>query len=690
MRTRTVIVGLVGLVVLVSVLVPALLVSDSAVNDDLVLTSTLQPFDGCEELLEYYQDAALDLVGPYGLGFPLGVVADGAERAMAVDDAGAGEDSAVAAPAPEAPAGTAEQAVGPGETGTNVQESGVDEPDIVKTDGSLALAVARGDLQVVDLTGAQPELVGSLPLPGGWDQELLIDGDRALVLTRTDAFRPLPMRGGLRDLPAPPSGGGGPTSTVSLVDLSDPAEPRIESTLTLDGDYRSARMVEGVARIVIHSPPAGLAFTAPETGGLRAEREATERNREVIRSSAVEDWLPWSVVEDGDGRAVSEGPLLDCERVRHPQEFAGLATLSVLTVDPDGPLEPGEAAGVVADGETVYASTDRLYVATSSWGSWRPLPAEGSRPEQVTTEIHAFDLSDPATAPYLASGAVRGHLLNQYSMSAHEGHLRVAVTEQPDWWPSAEGAASESSVVVLAEQDDELVEVGRVGGLGRTERIYAVRYLGDLAAVVTFRQTDPLYVLDLSDPTAPRLEGELKIPGYSSYLHPVGDDLLLGVGQDADDAGRVLGVQASLFDLSDRSAPERIAQVTFGEGSSEVEHNPRAFLYWPPEGLAVLPLQTYDFDERTGVDSGFSGAVALAVESRDLREKGRLSHEPAAESADDPGVGVAPGEPMPFSPTQEPIRRALVVDGVLYTLSERGLAAHDLDTLAETGFARFT
>lgn len=688
MRTRTVVAGLIAVAAMA---IPVVLISIGGSGDDadggldggpagdLVLASSLQPFGDCDALLEYYQEAALDLVGPYGLGGGFGYAGDG-------DIPETGEERAVAADATAPAADPGYEAVGPGETGTNIQEAGVDEPDIVKTNGSLALAVARGNLQVVDLTGAQPELASTLPLPGGWGQELLLDGNRLLVLARADGFhRPLPTveRGAARgtSLPAP---AGGPTSTLSLVDLSDPATPVVESTLTLDGDYRSARMMDGVARIVIHSSPVYLPFTSPETGGLRAEREATERNRDVIRSSAVEDWLPWSVVEDGRGRVVSEGPLLDCDRVRHPQEFSGLATLSVLTVDLDGPLEPAGGTAVVADGETVYASTDRLYVATSTWGSWRPLPAGASAPNDVTTEIHAFDVSDPTTASFIASGSVPGHLLNQYAMSARDGYLRVAVTEQPEWWPGGGGEASESAVLVIAEDDDGLVEVGRVGGLGRTERIYAVRYLDDLAVVVTFRQTDPLYVLDLSDPRAPRLEGELKIPGFSSYLHPVGDDLLLGIGQDADEEGMVLGVQASLFDLSDRNAPERLAQLTFGTGFSEVEHNPRAFLHWPATGLTVVPLEIWEYDETTQKDSGFSGAVAFSLDGRELREDARLTH--AALGRAEPPEDAAL---EPFRGWSEPIRRALVVDDVLYTMSERGLAAHDLETLTETAFVRF-
>ena len=129
-------------------------------------------------------------------------------------------------------------------------------------------------------------------------------------------------------------------------------------------------------------------------------------------------------------------------------------------------------------------------------------------------------------------------------------------------------------------------------GLGKGERIYAVRFLGDAGYVVTFRQVDPLYTLDLSRPGTPRVVGELKIPGYSAYLHPVGEDLLIGVGQDATAEGRQLGTQVSLFDVSNLASPARLDQRKLAAaGSSEAEWDHHAFLWWAPAKLAVIPLR---------------------------------------------------------------------------------------------------
>ncbi|WP_344982410.1 beta-propeller domain-containing protein, partial [Streptosporangium fragile] len=197
------------------------------------------------------------------------------------------------------------------------------------------------------------------------------------------------------------------------------------------------------------------------------------------------------------------------------------------------------------------------------------------------TEVHRFDITAPGAPRYVSSGKVPGRLLNQYSLSEHEGHLRVATT-------STSGRSSSSAVYVL--RADTLGKVGEVGGLGNGERIYSVRFIGPVGYVVTFKQVDPLYTLDLRDPAAPGKTGELKITGYSAYLHPAGDGRLIGVGQEASEQGRTLGTQVSLFDVSDPANPRRLSQLFQKDSGSEAEWDPHAFLYWAKTGTAVLPL----------------------------------------------------------------------------------------------------
>ena len=180
----------------------------------------------------------------------------------------------------------------------------------------------------------------------------------------------------------------------------------------------------------------------------------------------------------------------------------------------------------MSGGDTVYASQDNLYVATQQWVEWESLDENRARGEasSMKTYIHKFDISDPDRTGYLASGEVEGFLLSQFSMSEYEGNLRVASTNVPTWWwwGNTPGVR-EPCRRAIAETANELEIVGSVGGFGEGEQIFAVRFQGDVGYVVTFRQTDPLYTVDLSDPTSPAVVGELKILGYSSYLHPLGD-----------------------------------------------------------------------------------------------------------------------------------------------------------------------
>ena len=215
-----------------------------------------------------------------------------------------------------------------------------------------------------------------------------------------------------------------------------------------------------------------------------------------------------------------------------------------------------------------------------------------------------------------------------------------------------------------------LYPLGKVGGLGQGERIYAVRFIDDVGYVVTFRQVDPLYTIDLSNPAAPKVLGELKIAGYSSYLHPVGKDLLLGIGQGASDAGLRQGTQLSLFDVSNPAKPARVQNAQLAQGSnSTAEYDHHAFLYWPKTKLALVPVSIYD--DQSGTP--FFGAIGFSVDPKDgIDELGRIQH-PVPD-----GWNVAPG-----------IDRSVVVGNRVLTISTEGTASNDLNSLGAAGFVGF-
>ena len=644
---------------------------------ELASASSLQAFDDCDELLGYFREQATS--GDAGVGV-LGVAVEedaafataGGEGAESGDASAGGSAPSPTVSGPDSPARAAADSEAEGAfSGTNLQEVDVDEPDTVKTDGEVIVAVVGREVHVIEPGDAGPRLLGTITLEQEGSSELLLAGDRATVLTR--AY-------GAPDAPASTSSGArvpGPgtvLTVVTTVDISDPAEPRIAESRTFEGDYVSARMTGTLARLVLRSSPS-LGYPEPsvfEQGDVETWVE------EAVAEAPLDAWLP----DDDDG------PLVACDAVARPEEPAGVGTTTVVTIDVAASLEPLGATAVVANAETVYASAERLYVATTDWGggccrTGMPMPIDGDgrgasssvdssmpAPEPVTTDLHAFDITGPTT-PYLGTGRVTGRLLNSFSLSEHEGVLRVATTvDSPDG-----STPSESAVVTLVEEAGALVERGRLAGLGTTEQIYAVRYQGDIGYVVTFRQTDPLYTIDLSDPARPTLLGELKIPGFSAYLHPAEEGRLIGVGQDASAEGRTLGSQVSTFDVSDLAAPAEEDRISFPDAHSPVEYEHRAFLWWAPERVAVVPMEIYPFDEVSGSPAGqqFTGAVAVDVaEDGTLDERGRVTHQPH----------VGPERYAAVS-------RSLVVGDTLYTLSEAGILASDLRTMADEGWLAF-
>ncbi|GGM30052.1 hypothetical protein GCM10011608_13350 [Micromonospora sonchi] len=587
---------------------------------------SLAYFDSCADALTELRAAATAAVGPYGftdedtlLGDRAALSADSSARTFADAQNKAG-------PAPGAHHST-----------TNNHETGVDEPDLVKTDGRRIVTATAGMLRVVDPVDRR--LIGKLDLTGGreelrWaEHPLLLLGDRALVLAEdalgpADGFRSIRRVGATRLL---------------LVDLT--GAPRVLGTYRIQGSVVDARLTGGTARVVVR---AGTRLDFPlDVEG--SDRVRTERNRRVIARAGVEAWLPeyeWTAAgERHTGR-------VGCDRLSRPKRMTGSSTLTVLSFDLTADrLGDGDPVGVVADADTVYGTATSLYLAGQ-----RPMPmtlASRGRPSPAdqVTEIYQFDTGTPGPPRFLAAGSVPGWLINQYALSEWDGHLRVATTTGDLW---GEGRTSESAVRVLRREGSALVPTGMVGGLGRGERIYSVRYLGPVAYVVTFRQTDPLYSLDLADPAAPRVTGELKITGYSAYLHPLPDARLLGVGQEANLDGRTEGVQVSLFDVRDPARPTRLDQWHLPRAWSRAEHDPHAFLYWPDTGLLAIPVN--------------DGVRLLRVTGDTISEIGEVTH---------PAVRQDGGDQSTWSP---PVRRSLMIGDVLWTVSEAGLRATDPTT----------
>ena len=583
------------------------------------------------------------------------------------------------APVAGAPTTSGGSGAGTSYSTTNDQEQGVDEPDIVKTDGSTIFSLQGDTVRAVDVTGSAPRLAGSLALPSNVSaSSLLLDGSRLIVIGQSYP-RPVPLGVGARSGVAIAPGAvvlpgrfWQAQTVLTEVDVSDPAKMAITRMMTVDGNFVDARQNGSSARFVIESTPAAIAYPA--------------------QAAAARSWVPARRFHSLLTRRRYTVPVARCNEIRRPVQFSGLGIVTILTVDLGKGLFATDSTAIMANPQIVYGSATSLYLATERWID--PATPYSVVPQSDSTVIDRFDLSDPAKATYAGSGEVPGYVLNQYSLSEFGGDLRVASTSRPIWWAGMEpNADSQSYVTELGIGASGLSEVGQISGLGEGQQIYSVRFVQDVGYVVTFRRVDPLYTLALSDPSAPRVVGQLELEGYSSYLHPLAHGLLLGVGNDVGATNEPSGGMLELFDVSVPAAPRLVAKTTLGAGSSTpVQYDHHAFLYWPATGLAVLPVEIYQpvavgpavpgaasaptapvpccTRSTTTTGQPFTGAIGFTISSTGIAELGRISHDPID--------GYTPQ-----------IERAVVVGTHLYTLSQAGLMSSDLPTLARQSFVAF-
>jgi hypothetical protein len=622
----------------------------------------LHTFASCDDLVSYVRARAPRLAREYGFS-------TGYARGEPIAQVGA-EDSAAASPATPST---------PDHSETNNQEAGVDEPDVVKTDGQRMFVLDGGSsLRVLDVSGDKPRLVTTFALPSAWASGMLLEGDRLLVLGEPAT----PVRGGQAAPDAPLNMPESGTQAI-LLDVKDLAAPRILERYVVSGWMLGARLTGTTVRLVTDDEPNLALRVDALPARATSVRQVRAAWRKALRASTQTAWLP-RMRHHRPHRTTLRGAAVGCDDVSRPSEYSGVGTVTVTTFDVEAGLTPVDTDSILATGGTIYASPTALYVATArqldpSWYS------SDAPPPPVDTVVHRFDTSSPTSTTYAGSGQVRGTVLNQFAMSELDGVLRIATTELPPWWTGElpEGTRSQSFVTTLQLRDGRLEQLGRLGGLGTDERIYATRFIGDRAYVVTFRQVDPLHVVDLSDPAHPTLRGELHIAGYSAYLHPVGDHLLLGIGQDANEEGRVKGTQVSLFDVSDPDAPRRLSVLQLPGGWSDAEWDHHAFLWWDATALGVMPVSLPPA-EGDNDGYGFVGALAVrATAEGGVREIGRIANEPIVfEQPAPPGPDAGATDGAVSQSMPSPIVRAVVVRDALLTISGSGVRSSSLGALA--------
>jgi uncharacterized secreted protein with C-terminal beta-propeller domain len=514
---------------------------------------------------------------------------------------------------------------GPSHSDTNTQVNGVDEADFVETDGRYIYTARGGQLTIVD-TGDLS--VASQAQLSGYAVGQYLSGDRLTVVTQTGSGWYGPM---VRPAPGYHWGPWTPQTTVTVYDITDRAAPVVVTQTTFDGDYQSSRSVDGVVYLVLGRsvnlpapaytetvrPPKGdpiylydgpavnsTQLDAPTLsakimppypgGGPTVYRTYETWDQYVARVgySIVEDSLPHVYSVDAEGNLTDLGVLAGAEDIVRPQSGDQSSLVTVVTVDSaaaegNSSFSDSVATMVSGWGSAVYMNQGALYVATSqgrdTGSGW-------------TTDTHIDRFTASGTElEWGGSGTVSGTLINQFAMDEKDGYLRVATqTNDSSIVDGVWRNEQSSGVYVFDTAGGTLTQVGSLTGLAPGEHLYAVRYEGDTAYLVTFLQTDPLFVIDMSDPQNPILLGELVIPGFSNYLQSVGDGLLLGIGQEREPGTWNTHLIASLFDITDPSTPIQIDRDFLDAdsqwSSSEAQFDHHALLYSAEDGLLVVPV----------------------------------------------------------------------------------------------------
>ncbi len=511
---------------------------------------------------------------------------------------------------------------------TNIQVSGVDEQDVAKTDGEHMFIVARNEVTIVKAHPADGmEVVATLTvadvLGSELDEDVRIDvsglflfEDRLVVVWTLNSYSYWMLyldesEYSNEDIYRDRSG-------LSVFDIEDIGNPRLVHSFGVSGNLLATRMIGDVVYLVAQSN---------------------------IFWYDSECFLPrsWSG-DDPSDLSVSE--VFHDAGTKASDAFLNLMSLDVA----NGRHE--EISVVTGFASTVYMSLDSLYVSFQKWsGSLLLVDGEAvaERESTTMTTIHKISVDGLSMAP-VASGDVKGWLLNQFSMDEKDGLLRVATTTS---WTTPENC-----VYVLSSN---LSAVGSLEGLAPTERIYAARFIDDTLYLVTFLQVDPLFVIDLRDPASPKVLGELKIPGFSSYLHPMGDDHLIGIGREDG------SVKISLFDISTPANPVEVDSYLVGSNSyTEASYDHKAVLFYQERGMLVIPITTYDLNELTGLyDTMCQAWVFNVSEESGVSLWGIVDH-----SLDD---------------SHNAVMRALYIGETLYTISSQLVKANSLIDLSEEG-----
>jgi uncharacterized secreted protein with C-terminal beta-propeller domain len=506
-------------------------------------------------------------------------------------------------------------------SGSTLQEQGVDEEDLLKTDGSMIYGLSAPAKKVVayqrDTTGAIKQTASLNLASSNYSSGMyLLSQAKKLVLIGTSSTAAFPSTIPTTTAPAPalaiyPSYIQSKIA-ISLIDTTSPTTLAVGSTISIDGNLVGSRVIGTVLYLA-------TSFQVP----IPSTNEAIDalKTVDVLPKIQIDSNTPIPLVAETDCYV----------QAKNASNSSTITTITAIDLSTAALVRNSRC--FVGGSEAIYVSEKSVYVATTRYSYALPSSASSTStattavstaiwayPADIKTDIHKFSINN-LNVNYKASAEVKGHLgwqQNQksYRMSELGDDLRIitfigelgwnfAPTIDPSASKAAGVAPSPATLTILREVGAELKTMGTLPNSKRpepiglpNEQIYAVRFLGNKGFVVTFRRADPLYVLDLSDATDPKTVGELKTPGFSNYLFPVGSNLLLGVGQDASSTGRAQGVKIGLIDISDLTNPKEIATRIIGKSgsASAVDSGAHGINMYSTNGITrvTLPIRVHE------------------------------------------------------------------------------------------------
>lgn len=519
---------------------------------------------------------------------------------------------------------------------TNVQVEGVQEGDIIKNDGKYIYIKTGEKLKIIDSNPLNPKIVSTVNVPENTSiSEIYISGNKLVVIGQNNYYyimkeyekSAVPAEDKTVDYIMPPRYYDDRTN-VLVYDISNVEKPVLQRELLLDGNYLSGREINGY-----------LYMVTTKYLNIYYDRQDVS--------------LPYytNVLKNEKHEFTYDDIKYFPNYIDSRYMYTAGINLNDSSVEPDVDVYLGGS-------DTIYVSEDSLYAAVADYSyDYNIKQTELYSPGYSTsTVVYKYEL-EKGNINVATQGEVPGTIINQFSMDEHEGMLRIATTTGEVW-----NETSKNNMYIL---DENLKLKGKLEGLAPGERIYSTRFAGDRVYMVTFRQVDPLYVIDASDPSNPRAAGMLKIPGYSTYLHIVDEKHILGFGYDTkvSEWGGIVngGFKMSLFNVSDIKNPKETFTEVIGEQGtySELLYNHKALMFSLNKGIMAFPINSTAENYKTD----FNGAYVYNVSLDNISYKTKISHM----DSDNYLYGYE-------------VKRIIYIGDFIYTFSENEMQIHSITT----------